>query len=598
MLHALHRLRHLHGWALHVVHVDHGIRAAAAHEATAVLEQCAAWGVPGQVVRVDVPGLWARARLNLQAAARYARYYVFGQTAQALNAAGVLVAHTADDVAETLLLHLLRGSGLDGLARAAAAAVAARRRAGSCAGPGSVVAGRLGHAAAAAGVPRRHRGLLRGLRHPTRHGAPRAYRRDRIRSDLLPRLEEYNPRARPAIARAATALAEERAAVEAAAAEASARLLQREGTAVMWPLADWLALPIALQKRVLAHAILALGGSAEGLSARPIDAALALARRQTGRGVNLPGGLRLEREPEQLGLFAPQLSRADATTWTLLLPGAVAIPEVGSLRAERHGAAPSQLPAATALECWLDATTLGAALGVPLHRPGDRFQPLGLSRPKRLQDYLVNARVPRGRATACRWSCGPTRSSGWWASGLGIGRDPGATPRPWCAWCSAAARGGVDGCGILTGPRGARGPLESRLVQADQFWRQPGGIAVVQTRCHRRWVYQRAARAANRKKGAIRLGKPLVGHKSFAIIRPMTYRRPQPRCKARASVWRTLDWRPLGNGTAVCRRVGGQWMDTKWLRNSLVYLIILVAVIALFITVSSGASEKEGTAVR
>ncbi len=38
-------------------------------------------------------------------------------------------------------------------------------------------------------------------------------------------------------------------------------------------------------------------------------------------------------------------------------------------------------------------------------------------------------------------------------------------------------------------------------------------------------------------------------------------------------------------------------MDTKWLRNSLVYLIILVAVIALFITVSSGASDKEGTAI-
>ena len=38
-------------------------------------------------------------------------------------------------------------------------------------------------------------------------------------------------------------------------------------------------------------------------------------------------------------------------------------------------------------------------------------------------------------------------------------------------------------------------------------------------------------------------------------------------------------------------------MDTKWLRNSLVYLIILVAVIALFITVSSGASDKEGTTI-
>ena len=111
LLHGLASLQEEMGFALHLTHVNHGLRASSAEEEVFVQAVASRMGLPVQVARVDV-----RREGNLEAAAREARYGAFRAARAECGAAVIALAHHADDQAETLLMHLLRGSGLAGLA--------------------------------------------------------------------------------------------------------------------------------------------------------------------------------------------------------------------------------------------------------------------------------------------------------------------------------------------------------------------------------------------------------------------------------------------------------------------------------------------------
>src|SRR5207237_6434784 len=101
---------------LHVAHLDHGFRGEeSAEDARFVGSIAEEWGLPCTVRRFDVPAYARSHRLSPEEAARRVRYAFLGVLA-AQHGAAVAVAHTADDQVETVLMNLLRGSGVSGLA--------------------------------------------------------------------------------------------------------------------------------------------------------------------------------------------------------------------------------------------------------------------------------------------------------------------------------------------------------------------------------------------------------------------------------------------------------------------------------------------------
>jgi tRNA(Ile)-lysidine synthase len=241
------------GWRLTVAHLDHGLRSTSADEGASVAAAAAGLGLPVEVRRVDVAALAASEHRSLEDAGRQARYRFLEELAAAHGPESLIAtAHTADDVAETILLRLARGSGLRGLR----------------------------------GIPTRRGRIVRPLLHARRaelraaldaagisyvtdpSNTDLAHARNWVRAELLPAIERLNPAAVDALTRFGRLAADDDDLLDAlAAAELARRRDAAEGTI------DWHTPPArALGRRILRMSIGDPAPSAERIEAL-LDAA-------------------------------------------------------------------------------------------------------------------------------------------------------------------------------------------------------------------------------------------------------------------------------------------------------------------------------------
>jgi tRNA(Ile)-lysidine synthase len=261
--------------------VDHGLQDGSAERSAALGERLAALGLePVDVIRVEVGSVGGP-----EAAARAARYAALDEAAARRGAVAVLLGHTLDDQAETVLLGLGRGSGARSLSGMPAA---------------------IGH----------YRRPLLGLRRDvTRaaceaedltpwddpHNGDPAYTRSRVRATALPALESaLGPGVPEALARSARLLRADADALDAWAARERGTVTSEDGSLDGPALA---ALPAAVRTRILRSAALSAGSPAGALTAGHVEAVDALVTAWHGQGpVDLPGGVRAERACDRLRL--------------------------------------------------------------------------------------------------------------------------------------------------------------------------------------------------------------------------------------------------------------------------------------------------------
>jgi tRNA(Ile)-lysidine synthase len=297
LLDALALLRGPRGFRLVAAHLDHRLRPGSEKDADFCSQACAALGVPLRAGAADVRARAARERGGLEQAARRERYAFLRSLREAEQAAAIALAHTRDDQAETLLLRLLRGAGPLGLS-------AMRQRSGDLLRP------MLDVSRAEVIEHLRSRGLA-WIEDPS--NADPAHRRNRVRHELLPYLEErFNPRAREVLARTAGLLAEVAAHLRSEADALLERIAREEGGTLVLERAGLAQASSALARAAL-HQALARGGCRGQVTADQVERLLRLARSATsGRRLPLPGerGAHVTRDEVRIEGRAPDGSKA------------------------------------------------------------------------------------------------------------------------------------------------------------------------------------------------------------------------------------------------------------------------------------------------
>ena len=387
------------GWPVIAAHFDHMLRPEAAAEARAVEAIASRLGVRSVVGKGDVRKYAAEHKQSIETAARELRYQFLFEQAHEQGAQAVAVGHTADDQVETVLMHFLRGAGMNGLK----------------------------------GMPFRTllreydaeipliRPLLDLWRSDTvafceSHGFKAHYdasnesvefTRNRVRHELIPVLETYNLRFREAAWRAGKTLAaDHRLLADLLEPVWQRAVLHQTGRYVGLDVGYFCAQPTGVQMHLLGRAVQTLlPGYDTGYA--DLQRAVDFAGDDKQERTDLVGGLTMLREANVLWLTVderalpaeqwPQMPagqdniRVGMHSFTRLAEGwelhyAVASP--GAL-------GPEPWRTADRFHAFLDEAALPGELEVRIRHDGDRFEPLGMDgHSQKLSDYFINAKIP------------------------------------------------------------------------------------------------------------------------------------------------------------------------------------------------------------
>jgi len=402
MLHILVRLQEELDIKLHLAHLNHRLRGAESEADAGYVSRLARQlGVTATVEERDVKEYKARERTSLEEAAREVRYAFLAEVAESIGVDRVAAGHTTDDNVETVLLHLIRGTGTRGLR-------------------GLQPVSRWQSSKNSLVIIRP---LLRVSRQETsdycheRGLEPRTDAsnlslsplRNRVRHQLLPLLRGYNPQVTEALLRTARIAADDLAALDAESARLWGSVARRQGETIILDRKKFLELAPALKRHLLRRSTEELLGSLKDIEARHIEEIMEALTKPAGKRLHLPGGLLfvIEYDRYLLAADAAELSPFPVIDGEigLKVPGETRLPGwrvkariIGreDMEDEKDG-----------FTAYFNLDKTGDALTVRCRRPGDRFYPLGIGQPKKLGEFMIDARVPRAWRERVPVVCSP-----------------------------------------------------------------------------------------------------------------------------------------------------------------------------------------------
>ena len=381
----LHELRDSHDLTLTVAHLNHGVRGAEAARDAQFVENCARrLSLPCVVKTYDVPSYQRRSSLSFQEAAREVRYRFLEEVRKECQGKKIALGHNADDQAETVMLWLLRGAGLQGLG----------------------------------GMPPVRNGvIIRPLLETTREeiesylgdrgiafivdssNRKDDYLRNRLRREIFPRLKQhFNPQLVKSLSTTASIISLENKYLDDCAHNALKDvLISQDATSAVISCTNFVALPQVLQLRCLRHILEQLKGDLRRIGASHLYGLIGIVlSSEPHKILVLPEGIRAEKSYLTLALTMKPADPPAFSYQFAALPERVRLAEIGkqmtfTLVAGYGG----EILGRNASVAFLDGEKAVMPLTIRSVRPGDAFQPLGMEGKKKIKDLFIDEKVPR-----------------------------------------------------------------------------------------------------------------------------------------------------------------------------------------------------------
>lgn len=380
LLHLLHGVAENRRLEVRAAHLDHALRPDSPEDAAHVHDLCVSLKVPLTMARIDIAALAKGGRGGLEETAREARRSFLRETARVQGCAWIALAHQRDDQAETFLLRLLRGAGTTGLAGMRPVEPPFVRPLL----PFARV--ELVEWLAGEGIAWREDASNQDM----------SFARNRVRHELLPLLESYNPAIRTRMNELCRQLADDEDDWSARAAAELAREAELSAGECRLPCAMLAEASLAMAGRLVRAALKHVRGDLRRLNAGHIRAVLALAAGpHPQRDLHLPGAW-VGRRYDSLWLRQLPPGEVPQVPFEIAGPGCYPLADGRTLSVECAGAARGE--ALHTVE--FSTTAVPFPLSVRTPRPGDRLHPQGLSGTKKLQDLFVDLKLTREERAA------------------------------------------------------------------------------------------------------------------------------------------------------------------------------------------------------
>ena len=389
LLHILVKLREELGIRLHIAHLNHQLRGAEAEaDAHYVSDLAHRLDIPATIDQRNVKAYQAQQHISLEEAAREVRYTFLAQVAKSIGTDRVAVGHTVDDHIETILMHLIRGTGTRGLRGLQPSSL--WQSSGSSL---TIIRPLLPVSRRETADYCHNHQLMPRIDASNLSLSPL---RNRIRHQLLPLLESYNPRVAEALLRTARIAGDDLAFMDKEMDRLWSKIVQKQGNTITLDKEGVLELPPALKRHLLRRAIEDLLGNLKDIETRHIEEIMDALTKPAGKRLSLPGGLIFSIEYNQYLIGSDRTALSPFPVlggeFPLKLPGETLLPgwhmEATIISREQMTEKDEDFTA------YFDLDKTGDKLLVRPRQPGDRFQPLGMNQPKKLGEFMIDSKIP------------------------------------------------------------------------------------------------------------------------------------------------------------------------------------------------------------